>query len=589
MGVGAKRIHIKLGDQVSNLVSSAEEGDVIELEEGIHYSNKTIVIPNSNITLVGLGSGATISSGLTIPKSEFLLVSGTNLLRADLSYLHVDLGQITQSPHLGQCSNNKSEAFAGPTGKRLLLARHPNVVEGTPQPLWNWMNIDTVISNHSFTFKDADKDTFRKAMKVQNGSLWLHGYWKYEWADNYIKVLHISIETNTITIDPATPVLYELAAKARYMIVNSLWCLDEAEEYFIDTTAKQLYILQSYPEDSVTLSNVVYGLQAFGKSNLIFSNVSITHSKISNVQLLDANNCTLSGGRFGFSGDSGLSFVGINTRIINNEVSECGCSAMAITGGNKTSLEPSGNVVRNNQVSRFGDWLRTYTPGLAFHGVGHYFEGNNIYSGPHQGLSGGGNDHYFVNNNVSTLCYETLDASAWYMGRSWAERNNTLVQNRFSDVRTLEKMSLGVGSVQAIYHDDQISQAVVINNTFINCQVGVFIGGGRHHSVLHNSFINVSHPVHLDDRGLGWQHATCQPPDGQLWVGLEAVNYKHPPYSSHYPDLQDIDKPCYPIHNNISFNKWCGSKTRDFKDFTDAQAASWGVTLENNSHCPQMC
>eukprot|EP01060_Flectonema_neradi_P038371 TRINITY_DN8014_c0_g1_i1.p1 TRINITY_DN8014_c0_g1~~TRINITY_DN8014_c0_g1_i1.p1 ORF type:complete len:605 (+),score=87.65 TRINITY_DN8014_c0_g1_i1:71-1885(+) len=588
LGVGCtgKRIRVEVGgSRVSDVVRNADEGDIIELEEGIHYSDETIVIPKNSITLVGLGSGATISSGVTIDRSQFKPVPGApSLLQADLSNLIPDLGQITTSPNLGHCTNNKTEAFAGPTGRRLRLARHPNVVAGTNQPLWTWMTIDKVVNEFSFTFRDQDKAAFETAMNKQNGSLWLHGYWKFDWADNYVRVLNISLETNTVNIDPATPVVYNLTANARFMIVNSLWSLDEAEEYFIDTTSKQLYIHQDYTETSVTLSNVTFGMQAFGKSNLQLKNVSITHSKITNLQLINVNNCTVSGGYLGFSGSNGLYMVGTNTHIVNNDISETGCAALGVLGGNETTLEPSGNTVTDNVISRFGDWTRTYNPGVSFRGVGHFIARNQVHTGPHQGLQGGGNDHYFTYNNVSSLCYETRDSSAWYMGRSWATRNNTLTHNTFSDIQMLEITTLGSDSVQAIYHDDQISQSTVTNNTFINCHVGVFIGGGRHHVVKYNNFINVTYPVHVDDRGLNWQAASCTPPNGDLWQGLRAVNYEYPPYSTHYPDLLNIDKPCYPIHNNISLNKWCGSQTKSFKDFTDAQAASWGVTLLNNTH-----
>ena len=39
-------------------------------------------------------------------------------------------------------------------------------------------------------------------------TLWLHGYWQYDWADNYVKVSSIDHSSNEIIIDPKTPTLY---------------------------------------------------------------------------------------------------------------------------------------------------------------------------------------------------------------------------------------------------------------------------------------------------------------------------------------------------------------------------------------------
>ena len=41
-------------------------------------------------------------------------------------------------------------------------------------------------------------------------TLWLHGYWQYDWADNYVKVLSIDHSSSEITIDPKTPTLYSM-------------------------------------------------------------------------------------------------------------------------------------------------------------------------------------------------------------------------------------------------------------------------------------------------------------------------------------------------------------------------------------------
>ena len=39
-------------------------------------------------------------------------------------------------------------------------------------------------------------------------TLWLHGYWSYDWADNYVRVQDVSSANTTITVSDKTSPLY---------------------------------------------------------------------------------------------------------------------------------------------------------------------------------------------------------------------------------------------------------------------------------------------------------------------------------------------------------------------------------------------
>ena len=51
----------------------------------------------------------------------------------------------------------------------------------------------------------------------------------------------------------------------------------------------------------------------------------------------------------------------------------------------------------------------------------------------------------------------------------------------------------------------------IYNNTFKNCYVGTFIGGGRRNIVHNNQYYNCTTAVHEDNRGLTWQKSECNP------------------------------------------------------------------------------
>ena len=44
----------------------------------------------------------------------------------------------------------------------------------------------------------------RLAAVKSTSTLWLHGYWSYDWADNYVKVTELDNATSTVTMDPKT-------------------------------------------------------------------------------------------------------------------------------------------------------------------------------------------------------------------------------------------------------------------------------------------------------------------------------------------------------------------------------------------------
>lgn len=59
--------------------------------------------------------------------------------------------------------------------------------------------------------------------------------------------------------------------------------------------------------------------------------------------------------------------------------------------------------------------------------------------------------------------------------------------------------------------DDQMSGYTIFNNTFDDCQVGMFVGGGRRNIVLNNSYRACDTAVHFDSRGHGCFDTKCYP------------------------------------------------------------------------------
>lgn len=64
---------------------------------------------------------------------------------------------------------------------------------------------------------------------------------------------------------------------------------------------------------------------------------------------------------------------------------------------------------------------------------------------------------------------------------------------------------------------------------------------------------------------------------------LQSVNYQHPPWSTHYPELVNIfkDHPCIPAYNLVEDNEYCNT-TETFIDATSQEIDQWMSTVHDN-------
>jgi hypothetical protein len=102
-----------------------------------------------------------------------------------------------------------------------------------------------------------------------------------------------------------------------------------------------------------------------------------------------------------------------------------------------------------------------------------------------------------------------------------------------------------------IYLDDQHCGHTIHGNLFERCSRAVFIGGGDDNIVTNNIFIDCWRAAHIDNRGMGWQKAATDNPNGTLRTRLRAMPYQNDLWSRKYPTLPGIldDEPNIPKRN----------------------------------------
>jgi hypothetical protein len=105
---------------------------------------------------------------------------------------------------------------------------------------------------------------------------------------------------------------------------------------------------------------------------------------------------------------------GFSSRISHGAGCSAGGSAgISVISGSVATLERGNSSAIGNAISQCSRIARTYTPGVAFSGVGMYIANNTISDQPHTSITGGGNDNLFEYNTIRHSCYETIDTGAF--------------------------------------------------------------------------------------------------------------------------------------------------------------------------------
>jgi|EP00945_MAST-04E_sp_MAST-4E-sp1_P003217 hypothetical protein len=509
-----------------------------------------------------------LSGGLRVPQSAWKKYS-SNIYVANLFDLGLnvsDLGGIA-CPY----PKSKLELFYG--GKPATLARDPNIAHnGT----WMWAGYEDMKvvegSNTTFYFEDTDRAAmWEKALSEKGSDLWLHGFFKFDWRDTYIKLDSIAKANSTgyfVTRDKHTPPQYPWVNGCRFYAVNSLALLDAPGEYFVSDVTGDLYF---YPpgekgvmlDTAVSLrTNVVVssGAEHVSWENLVISDARGDVMQLKNATGVTVRNCTVSN-----AGGKCISLVGTTSSVARSTIFGCGTGGVGIQGGDPQTLEPSNITVTENTIHEFSRIIRTYTPAVEFQGVGHLVSNNTIFNAPHTAIQGGCVNCIFEFNHVSHACFGTVDVGAFYVGRSWAQRGNIVRFNIFDTVRATERLAQKSCSQNAFYLDDEMSGWDVYGNVFSNAAQGVLLGGGRRNHFHSNLFLKNNLDIAFDNRGMNWQsafcHFNCSASLGTSCarVALQAVHYQSPPWSVEFPELVDIysNHPCVPVENVIDDNRYC--------------------------------
>jgi hypothetical protein len=240
---------------------------------------------------------------------------------------------------------------------------------------------------------------------------------------------------------------------------------------------------------------------------------------------------------------------GRDNGVINCRIENTGCGGISLSGGDRRTLEPGGNYVRNCVFTNCGRIDYSYKSPVNIDGVGNRVQHCLFNGSPATAIYLHGNNHLIEYNIINEACSFVDDMGAVYMGRDPSESGNIIRWNFFKNIGR-------IGMTIAVYFDDGACGTSVYGNIFYKAGTRtILVGGGSHNHIFNNIFIDSKTAIHLDDRLSNWGRKLLD--SGGLFSSrLRAVRYDQSPYSTAYPWLAGYfgSHPEIPQHNDIENN-----------------------------------
>jgi len=482
------------------------------------------------------------------------------------------------------------ETFVGTGGllelyfnnRRLPLSRWPNDGYTTMKEVLDGGAVGAQAHGGSFVYRGTRPNRWKAALP---DGVWIAGFWRVPWVMQAIRVESIDTERQVITqavgisqgigskYSPEIKGTRHGDGKEPWYALNLLEEIDQPGEWCIHFPTQKLYL---WPPDSLAQATVLIAdmgaplLTFRGTSHVTLEGLTLEVALGPAIRVEGGENVRIAGCTIRNTG-SGIDIVsGKSHRIESCNLYDIGAGALRIAGGDRTRLEPAGQLAVNNHIHHCGRTLLT-VEAVLIEGVGNRFARNLLHDLTYGGVRYLGNDHVMEGNEIHNIGLDGGDLGAFYSPLDWAARGN-IVRGNFIH---------HAPNANAVYMDDGHSGDHIVSNLVYLAGCGPFIGGGHDHEVRSNLVIQCPKGIHVDDRGIS-RHYNMQ---SKSHVSiLPKVDFTQPPYSTRYPELVTmLSQPElleYPTGNQIEQNILVACKQP--RDDRVSPASKSYVNLTNN-------
>ncbi|MCE5240365.1 right-handed parallel beta-helix repeat-containing protein [bacterium] len=431
-------------------------------------------------------------------------------------------------------------------GERQVLARCPNFDPKDPHG-GEWGYVAAVDG-------DGIKDRFhyvegveKSWTHVERAEVGIHPY--FDWAWNVVPVKAVDRDDRQIIVKGN--VSYDLHVGDRYFVQNLLEELDAPGEWYLDPDQSRLYF---WPPSDVAKAEVlapVVGdlIKLDGASYTTLRGLTIEGCDGTGVVVANCERSLIAQSIVRNTGGWGLSISGgHDSGAKGNDVYATGAGGIALTGGDRKTLEPGRNFADNNVVHHIAVFAKTYNTGINVSGVGNVASHNLIHDTYHAGMTLSGNENVVEYNLVHHTNLGSADTGGiYYCSRDFTMRGNKIQFNIFHHCGGFGKDNSWApvqnGKISfsyphftwGIYLDDPTSGTLVYGNILWSVPMcGLHNHGGRDNTWENNIVVDAP----ALNAGMLWDGWECYP---DIVKKLQAVQTEGSPYLKLYPELAHYD------------------------------------------------
>lgn len=526
-----------------NVILKSGEYRIMETEKFAKEDGGT---ENAPVTYMAeVGADVTVKSSKKLNLHAFSKVADREMYKRFPEQSRDKIGQISLR------NQGISSVYAPPTGNGTWgQAASPAglYLDGERQILSRWPNegfsyTGKIVGQYGFECLSDNIKSWKSAEDVRVGG-WLSQQYSYDLAE----VENIDRENKSITIKKINGSIN--GENLRYVVFNIPEELDMPGEWYIDRQKMILYYYPPHPLSDETLELSVLDSAMFSLTDceyINFKGIHFTQGSSVAIEFKNSHHIDIDGCEFSYIGKNALYTPSSDCNYVTIENSyfhDMDAAAIRFGGGDRNTLVPSGNIIRNNHFERLSLYNKTYSPAIHIYGVGFLIEHNLIHGSSSLAINFTGNDHKILYNEIYDVCKEIHDGGAVYAGRSYVWRGSEIAYNYIHDVMAYEET---IGKIACgIYMDDRFGAINIHDNVIENCKRGIFMHGSSDVLADNNKVINCE---------LGIQLISTQTNFVNLYDAAEEMIAQYPIYLERYPEMKYLrDNGVHPRGNSFTNN-----------------------------------
>ncbi len=361
------------------------------------------------------------------------------------------------------------EVYIG--GKALERSRWPNDVEGEAF-LRTGETVRLADGSVDVSFGKNVAERMADWAPEAFADLHLFGFLAWDWTNDDYQVYDVDLTKRTLNLkgSPQTSYFNSIGAdnavkNPRYYLYNLVEEIDVPGESYIDRENRIVYF---YPTAEADYSDVFVST-LFGN---MFSFTDTKHVNIEGIKFLYTRSTpiaatgvsyfNLTNCEFGHTSNGAASLNGTHMTVDGCHVFDTARGGFSISGGDRSTLTPGYNVVKNCEIHGISRAGATYTPGIGGSSVGLRIANNVFYNCVHEMIAVGSNDILIEYNEFYDCVLESADMGAIYFGRDPSLMGTVIRYNWFHDIGNPYG---GIGQ-QSIFIDDGNNGAEIYGNVF---------------------------------------------------------------------------------------------------------------------------